>query len=112
MIEYAKILYKIAGKESTNKYRTVERLVSGLVDRTTLEVDDPVRKITKPRQRCQSIAPASGIMQISILRGFEEKPCNEKRRSLVKFLFQKQVYPNNQLLLLQTIKRDRHRQKF
>ena len=48
-----KILDEIAGKEKelANKYQTVKRLVSEMVDGTTLEVDDLVRKIAKPRQR-------------------------------------------------------------
>ena len=48
-----KILDEITGneKELANKYQTVKRLVSEMVDGTTLEVDDLVRKIAKPRQR-------------------------------------------------------------
>ena len=89
--EDAKILDEIAGKELANKYRTVKRLVSEMVDETTLQVDDLVRKIALPRQRSHSIAVAAGI-----LRGFKELPWNEKRRNLVKFLFS----PNTHLLVL------------
>ena len=91
--EDAKNLDKIAGKELANKYRTVKRLVSEMVDRTTLEVDDLVRKIAKPRQRIHSIAVAEGIMQMLNLRGFKETPWNEKRRNLVKFLFSEIMLP-------------------
>ena len=82
-----KILDEIAGKELAKKYRTVKRLVSELVDGTTMEVDDLVRKVAIPRQRSHSIAVAAGIMQMFILPGFKEIPWNEKRRNLVKFLF-------------------------
>ena len=58
-----------------------------MVDGTTLEVDDLVRKIAIPRERSHSIAVAAGIMQMLILRGIKEIPCNEKRRNLVKFFF-------------------------
>ena len=58
-----------------------------MVDDTTLEVDDLVRKIAIPGQRSHSIAVAAGIMQMLILRGFKEILRNEKRRNLVKFLF-------------------------
>ena len=43
----AKILDEIAGKELANKNRTVKILVSEMVDGTTLEVDDLVRKTEK-----------------------------------------------------------------
>ena len=84
----AKILDEIAGKELANKYRTVKRLVSEMVDGTTLEVDNFVQKKAIPRQRSHSIAVAAGI-----LRGFEEIPWNEKRRNLVKFLFSETMLP-------------------
>ena len=64
-----------------------------MVDGTTLEVDDLVGKIAIPRQRSHSIAVAAGIMQMLILRGFKEKPWNEKRRNLVKFLFSETMLP-------------------
>ena len=48
-----------------NKYRTEKRLVSELLDGPTLEVDDLVRKIAKPRQRSHSIAEAAGIILIA-----------------------------------------------
>ena len=83
----AKILHEIAGKELANKYRTVKKLVSEMVDGTTLEVDNLVQKIAIPRQRSHSIAVAAGIMQMLILRGFKEILWNEKRRNVVKFLF-------------------------
>ena len=40
----AKVFEEIAGKELANKYRTLQRLISEMVDGTTLEVDDLVRK--------------------------------------------------------------------
>ena len=67
-----KILDGIARKELAKKYRTVKRLVSQMVDGTTLEVDDLVRKIAIPRQSSHSIAVAAGIMQMLILRGFKK----------------------------------------
>ena len=67
-----KILVEIAGNDLANKYRTWQRLVSEMVDGTTLEVDDLVRKMAIPRQCSHSIAVAAGIMQILILRGFKE----------------------------------------
>ena len=79
----AKILDELAGKDLANKYRTMKRLLSELVDGTKLEVDDLVRKIAIPRQCSHSIAEAAG----KTLRGFKEIPWNEKRRNLVKFLF-------------------------
>ena len=60
---------------------------------TTLEVDDLVRKIAIVRQRSHSIAVVAGTMQMLILRGFKEKPWNEKRRNLVKFLFSETILP-------------------
>ena len=47
---YAKTLDEKAGKELANKNRTVKRLVSKMVDGTTLEVDDLVQKITTAMQ--------------------------------------------------------------
>ena len=89
----AKFLFENAGKELANKYRTVQRLVSEMVDGTTLEVDNLVRKIAIPRQRSHSIAVAAGVMQMLILRGFKEVPWNEKWRNLVKFLFSETTQP-------------------
>ena len=89
----AKILDKIAGKELANKYRTMKRLVSEMVDGTTLEVDDLVRKIAIPRQRSHLISVAAGIMQMLILGGFKEIPWNEKRRNLVNFLSSETMLP-------------------
>ena len=90
-----KILDEIAGKEKelANKYQTVKGLVSEMVDGTTLEVDDLVRKIAIPRQRTHSIAVAAGIMQMLILQGSKEIPWNEKRRNLVMFLFSETMLP-------------------
>ena len=82
----AKTLGEIAGKELANKYRTVQRLVSEMVDGTTL--DDLVRKIAIPRQQSHSIAVAAGIIQMLIQRGSEEK-----RRNLVKILFSETTLP-------------------
>ena len=87
------ILDKITGKELANKYRTVKRLVSEMVDGTTLEVDNLKRTLAIPRQRSHSIAEAEGIMQMLILRGFKVIPRNEKRRNLVKFLFSETMLP-------------------
>ena len=65
-----------------------------MADGTTLEVDDLVRKIAKPRrQRSRSIAVAAGIMQMLILRGVKEIPWNEIRRNLVKCLFSEKMLP-------------------
>ena len=71
----------------------MKRLVSELVDGTTLEVDDLVRKIAIPRQRSHSIAVAAGIMQMIILLDFNEIPWNKKRRDVVKFLFSETMLP-------------------
>ena len=90
---YAKTLDEIAGKELANKSRTVKRLVSEMVDGTTLEVDDLVQKISIPRQCSHSIAVAAGIMQKLILRGVKEIPWNKKRRNLVKFFFSETMLP-------------------
>ena len=89
----AKSLDEIAGNELANKYRTVKRLVSEMIDGTALEVDDLVRKIAIPRQPSHSIAVAAGIMQKLILRGFKQIPWNEKQRNLVKFLFSETMLP-------------------
>ena len=62
----------------------MKRIVSEMVDETTLEVDDLVRKIAIPRQRSHSIAVAAGIVQKLILlvqMGIKEIPWNEKRRN-------------------------------
>ena len=71
----------------------MQRLVSEMVDGTTLQVDDLVRKIAIPRQRSHSIAVAAGIIQMLILRGFKETPWNEKQRNLVNFLFSETMLP-------------------
>ena len=68
-------------------------LVSEMVDGTTLEVDELVRKIAILRQRSHSVAVAAAIMQMLFLRSFKEIPRNEKRRNLVKFLFSETMPP-------------------
>ena len=40
----AKILDKIVGKKLANNYRTVQRLLSEMFDRTALEIEDLVDK--------------------------------------------------------------------
>ena len=96
----AKILEKIEGKELANNYRTVQRLVSEIVNETTLEVDDLVRRKAVPRQRSHSIAVAAMVKQMLILRGFKEKPWNEKRVAWSSFSFRQQCYPNIHFLVL------------
>ena len=84
-----------------NKYRTAKRLISEMVDGTTIEVGDLVRKIAIPRQRSHSIAVAAGIMQMLILRGFKEIPWKKKNGGIwSSFSFQIQCYPNTHLLVL------------
>ena len=71
----------------------MERLVSEMVDATTLGNDDLVRKIAIPRRRSHSIAESEGIMQMLIQRGFKEIPWIKKQRNLVEFLFSERMLP-------------------
>ena len=90
----AKKLDKIAGKELANKNRRVKILVSEMVDGTTLELDNFVRKKKRKTTAKQSFDCSSRrIMHMLILRGFKEIPRNEKRRNLVKFLFSETMLP-------------------
>ena len=81
-----------------------------MVDGTTLEVDDLVQKIVKPRQRSQSSAVAAGVMQVFNLRGFKKIPWNQKRINLVKFLFPGTMLPEySPFSVINYQNRSRHR---
>ena len=86
--------------QTTNKYRTVQRLVSEMVDGTTLEVDDLVRKKSNTKATQSFDCSSRRNHADANSTGLKGNTVEKKRRNRSSFSFQKQCYPNTHLLVL------------